>query len=91
MTKARIQPFCRAKDNNLGCIDGIRVFQRSVTQGNIALFLHSNHCCLIWKSEDVRFNQATQQLKENFKKVDNYITEKKMLNLILYMNSFEKN
>ena len=26
MTKARIQPFCRANNNNLGYFDGIRVF-----------------------------------------------------------------
>ena len=31
--------------------------------------------CLIWKSEGVSFNQAFKELKDNFKKVDIYITE----------------
>ena len=32
--------------------------------------------CLIWKSEGVSFIQAIEELKDNFKKVDNYITER---------------
>ena len=39
MTKARIQPFCRAKNVNLGYYDGTRVFPRSVTDRINALFL----------------------------------------------------
>ena len=40
------------------------------------LFLYNNHFCLIWESEKVSFNQAIEELKDNFKTVDNYITEK---------------
>ena len=43
MTKARIQPFCRANNINLGCFDGIKVFPRSVTDIDNALFLYNNH------------------------------------------------
>ena len=43
MTKARLQPFCRANNINLGYFDGTRVFPRSVADRNNALFLHSNH------------------------------------------------
>ena len=75
MTKARIQPFCRANIINLGYWDGERVFPRSVTNRDNALFLFNNHFCLIWKSEGVSFNQAITELKNNFKLVDNYITE----------------
>ena len=64
MTKARIQPFCRANNNNLGYFDGIRVFPRTVIERNIALYIYNIHFCLIWKSPKV-----------NFKKFDNYITE----------------
>ena len=32
MTRARIQPFCRANNINLGYYDGERVFPRSVTE-----------------------------------------------------------
>ena len=39
------------------------------------MYLYNNHFCLIWKSENVSFNQAINELKANFKIVDNYITE----------------
>ena len=38
-------------------------------------FFFNNHFCLIWKSEGVSFNQTIRELKDNFKKIDNYITE----------------
>ena len=78
MTFARIQPFCRASYINIGYFDGIRVFPRSVTERNNALFLHNNHFCLIWKSRNASFHQGFKELKDNFKKVDNYKTEEKV-------------
>ena len=58
MTKAGYQPFCGANNNNIGYFDGIRVFPKSVRDRNNALLLHSNHFCLIWKSEGVSFDQV---------------------------------
>ena len=75
MTKPRIQPFCRANNINLGYYDGIKIFPRSVTDRNNALFLFDNHFCLIWKSDGVSCDQAIKELKDNFKIVDSYITE----------------
>ena len=75
MTKASIQPFCRANNINLGYYNDDRVFPRSVTNRDSALYLYNNHFCLIWKSENVSFNQAIIELKQNFELVDNYITE----------------
>ena len=75
MTKARIQPFCRANNINLGYWDGNTVYPRSVTNRESALFLYNNHFCLIWKSENISFTQAIKELAENFKTVDNHITE----------------
>ena len=89
LTKAKILPFCRSNKINLGYYDGERVFARSVTERNNALYLYINHFCLIWKSECVSFNQALKELKNNFKIVDNYITEK-MSNLILNMTSYQR-
>ena len=74
MTKARIQPFCKANNINLGYFDGIRVSPRSVTDRNNALYLYNSHFCVIWKSEGVSFNQTIEELRENFKIVDNFIT-----------------
>ena len=71
MTEAGNQPFCRANNINLGYHDGTRVFPTTVTDGSNALFLYNNHFCLIWKSENVSFNQALIELKDNFRRVDN--------------------
>ena len=75
MTKARIQPFCRANNINIGYFDGDGVYPRSITNRDSALFLYNNHFCVIWKSENVSFKQAIKELDENFKIVDNFITE----------------
>ena len=75
MTKARIQPFCRANNIDLGYYNNDRVFPRTVRNRDTALFLHENHFCLIWKSQNVSFKDAIRELKDNFKTVDNFITE----------------
>ena len=84
MTMARIQPFCRANNNNLGCYNDDRVFPRTVTNRDSALFLFNNHFCLIRKSQGVSFNQAIQKLKNNFKIVDKYITEENVTSHFKY-------
>ena len=75
MTKARFQPFCRANNIFLRYYDDERVFLRTVTDKKIALFFYNNHFCLIWKSDNISFNEAIKELKDNFKIFDNYITE----------------
>ena len=75
MTKARIPPFWRANNINLGYFHGDGVYPRSVTNRDRALFIYNNHFCLIWKSEGVSFFRDVKELKDNFKIVDNYITE----------------
>ena len=75
MTMARIQPCLRKFGINLGYCNGDRVFPRTVTNRDSALYLHINHFCLIWQTENVSFNQAINELKANFKIVNNYITE----------------
>ena len=75
MTKARIQPFCRANNINLGYYNDDRVFPTTVTNRRSALYLYNNHFCLIWKSQGKNFKHAIEELKNNFKLVDNYITE----------------
>ena len=74
-TKARLQPFCRVNNINLGYFHGTRVLLRLVTDRNTALYLYNIHFCLIWKFESVSLNQAVKEMKDNFKIVDNYKTE----------------
>ena len=75
MTMARIQPCLEKLGINLGYYNGERVFPRTVTIRDGALYLYNNHFCSIWKSQNVSFNQAITELKNNFKIVDNYVTE----------------
>ena len=75
MTKARIQPCLRKLGIDLVYYNGERVFPRTVVNRDSALFLFNNHFCVIWKSENVSFKDAIGELKENFKVVDNFITE----------------
>ena len=84
MTKARIQRFCRANNIIKGYSDGTRVFPRTVTGRNNALFLYNNHFCLKWKTEGVSVNQAIKEFKDNFNIVVNYITEKNVNSLFKY-------
>ena len=76
MTPARIQPFCRNCNINIGCYDGFRVCPRNITQRNIALRIQNIKFCLIWKSDGVNFDKAIKELKDNFKVVDNVISDK---------------
>ena len=39
MTSARIQPFCKKHDINIGCFDGTRINPGNLTQRNTSLFI----------------------------------------------------
>ena len=72
---ARIQPCLKKLGIDLGYYNGERVFPRTTVNRDSALFLFNNHFCLIWTSQGVSFKDAIRELKDNFKVVDNYITE----------------
>ena len=85
MTSARIQPFCKKYSINIGCFDGMRINPRNLTQRNTSLFIYNNHFCLIWKSQNISFNQVIEnELKPNFKIVDNVISDKHVIGFIKY-------
>ena len=85
MTSARIQPFCRKYNINIGCFDGTRTNPRNIAQSDTGLKLHNNHFCLIWKSNDISLNQVIEdELMPNFKVVDNVISDKHVESFIKY-------
>ena len=85
MTSARIQPFCKKHNINIGCFDGTRKNPRNLTQRDTSLFIYNNHFCLIWKSNGISFNQVIEnELKPNFKVVDNVISDKHVKSFIKY-------
>ena len=61
MTVARVQPFCRKHNINIGCYDGFRVCPRNITERNLALNLHKNRFCLVGNSQNISFNKATEE------------------------------
>ena len=63
MTKAKIQPFLVASNNNIGHFNGKKVYLRSVTERNKTLSSYINHFCLMWKSDGVSFQKTTEELK----------------------------
>ena len=82
---ARIQPFCRKHNINIGCFDGTRLNPRNVTPWNTSLFIYNNRFCLIWKSNGNSFNQVIEdELEPNFKVVDNVISDKHVKSFIEY-------
>ena len=84
MTSARIQPFCRKYNINIGCVDGTRLNPRNLTQRNTALKIHSIHFSLIWKSNGIHFDKTIKELKDNFEVVDNVISDKLVKTFIKY-------
>ena len=85
MTSAQNQPFCGKYNINIGCFDGPRINPRNMTQRKIALFIHSSHFCLIWKSNGISvFQVIPEELKQNFKIVDIVISDKHVEAFIKY-------
>ena len=85
MTSAKFQLFCRKYNINIGCFDGTRINPRNVTQRDTALKKHKNHFCLIWKPNNITFNQVVEdELKPNLKAVDIFISDKHVKSFIKY-------
>ena len=77
MTSARLQPFCRKRNINIGCFDGKKINPRNVTERKTSLFIHKIHFSLFWKSNSISFIEAIEEeFKPNFKVVDNVISDK---------------
>ena len=91
MNSARGRSFCRKNNKNIGWFDGTRTNPRNLTQRNTSLFIYNNHFCLIWKSQNISFNQVNENgLKPNFKNVDNVISDKFVKSFIKYEYNPEK-
>ena len=67
MTSARVQPFRRKYNINIGCSDGFGVCPRNFTERETAIKIHENHFCLIWKSDGISFYKAIKELKTTSK------------------------
>ena len=69
----------------MSCFDGTRINPRNNTQRNTSLFIYNIHFWLIWKTNGVSFNQVIEnELKPNFKVVDNIISDKYVKSFVKY-------
>ena len=77
MTSAKIQPFCKKHDINLGINDlkQKRILPLSVTERRICLYIQENHFCVIWKTEKTIFINAIKELEDSFEYEPNHITD----------------
>ena len=77
MTSARIQPFCKKYNINLGVynLKHQEILPPSVTEKRICLYIHENHFCLIWRTKNTNFTHALKELKDNFKYETNQISD----------------
>ena len=82
MTSARVQPFCKKHNISIDCFDGFRICLKSNTERNIALHMFKSYFCLVWKSIVKSFNKVIEELKTNFKVVDNVRSDKHVENFI---------
>ena len=76
MTSARIQPFCKKHNINLVVYNKNqqKILPLSITQRKVCLFIHENHFCLNWKTNNTTFSNAIKELKDNFKYESNQIS-----------------
>ena len=77
MTSAKIQPFCKKYNINLGVynINQQEILPRYVTERRLCLIIHENHFCVIWKTKNTSFTNAIKELEDNFKYEDNQISD----------------
>ena len=91
MTSARNQPFCRKYNINIGCFGGTRINPRNNTQRNTSLFIYNNQFCLVWKSNNMSFNQVIENyIKPDFRVVDKVVSDKHVKSFIRYEYSPKK-
>ena len=73
MAQARIQPLCRAYNINIGFNSGRNYFLELILKEIKHFFKSKSHFCLIGKSKVANFNKAVEEVKSNFKNVDDFI------------------
>ena len=91
MTSARIQPICRKYNINIGYFNSKEIWPRTITHRDTAINIHNNHFSLFWKSNGISFNQVIEdEVKRNFKVVDNIISDKHVKVLLNRIINLEK-
>ena len=77
MTSAKIQPFCKKYNINLGVYnkDQRTILLKSIKERIICLYIHKNNFCLISKTINTSFTDAIKELGNNFEYEPNHNTD----------------
>ena len=85
MTSARIQQFFRKFNIEIVCFNGKETTPRKIPERNTSLFINNEYFCLNWNSQGKSFDKAIEDdLKLNFKVVNNVISDKHVKNFNKY-------
>ena len=86
MTSAKIQPFCRKCNINLGVYNKKQrsFLPKSVAERRICLLIHNNHFCVIWKTNQSTFPDAIAQIENNFRYEETQINDNILQQVIEY-------
>ena len=81
-----MQPFCKKHNINLGVYNPKQqeILPRSVTEQRICLFIHENHFCVVWKTEQATFTDAIKESEKKFEYHSNHITDNILKQVVEY-------
>ena len=78
MTSAKIQPFCRKYNINLGVYKKKQrsILPKTITERRTCVLIHNNHFCVIWKTIKSSFSDAIKEIENNFRYEETQINDK---------------
>ena len=86
MTLAKIQPFYRKYNINLGVYNKKQrsILIKTISEGRICLLFHNNHFCVKWKTNKSSFSDAIKEVENNFRYEETEINDKILQQVIEY-------
>ena len=95
MTSAKIQPFCRKYNINIGVYNKRQrsILPKTITERGICLLIHNTHFSVIWKNNQSSFPDAIEEVEKKFKYEETQINYNILQQVIEYKFSisYEKN
>ena len=95
MTSAKIQPFCRKYNINIGVYNKRQrsILPKTINERRICLLILNNHFSVIWKNIQSNFPDATEEVEKNFKYEETQINDTILQQVIEYKfpTSYEMN
>ena len=87
MTSAKIQPFCRKYNSNLGVYNKKQrsILPKTITERRICLLIHNNQFCVIRKKNQSSLPDAIEEMENNFKYEETQINDDILQQFIEYM------